>query len=220
MVIRAEDSRGRLLTEFELGHGDDPTRVLAGRGLRLLRPVEAAGADAGLVVTVIAEPGSARPETRRQASSHVTVPPGVQPVVRQRLAAYAWVESARGILASEFYRPGPKGSWGLPGGGVDAGEEPVAAVHREVLEETSQRIELGELVAVRTSHHVGPDFSGQFADFHAVQLIYRAHCPEPSEPVVLEVGGTTSAATWFPRDGWRQAPWMPSWRGLLTELFD
>ncbi len=222
MLIRAQDRRGRVLTEFELGQGEDPAAVLAGRGFRLLRPVEAVGADADVVVRVLAEPGAGRAHGRGRRparSGRTELPPGVEPVVRQRLAAYAWVESERGILASEFYRPGPAGSWGLPGGGVDPGEEPVAAVHREVLEETGQRIELGELVAVRTRHHIGPDFSGRYADFHAVQLIYRARCPEPTEPVVLDVGGTTTAATWFPPDGWRGAPWMPSWRRLLIDLF-
>jgi ADP-ribose pyrophosphatase YjhB (NUDIX family) len=102
---------------------------------------------------------------------------------------------------------------------VDADEEPVAAVHREVYEETSQRIELGDLVAVRTRHHIGPNLAGDFSDFHAVQLIYRARCPHPTDPLVLDVGGTTSAAAWFPRANWQDGPWMRHWRDVLVELF-
>ncbi|QGN35562.1 NUDIX domain-containing protein [Microlunatus sp. Gsoil 973] len=140
-------------------------------------------------------------------------------VRRQRIAAYAWVESSRGILAAEFYRPVPGGRWGLPGGGLDEREEPVDAVHREVMEETSQRIELGELVRVDTRHWIGRSPAGVLEDFHAVRLIYRARCPEPTDPVVIDVGGTTTAAAWFPYESWPDQPWNTGWRDLLVTLF-
>ena len=70
----------------------------------------------------------------------------------------------------------------MPGGGIDPGEEPGAAVVREVHEETAQVVELGALVAVQTSHWVGRSPSGRVEDFHAVRLVYRASCPEPGEP--------------------------------------
>jgi ADP-ribose pyrophosphatase YjhB (NUDIX family) len=220
VLIAAEDVRGRSLAEFRLAHGADPAAELGARGLRVLRPIEATGTGDEVLVRMLAEPDPAGPPRRRPvAVDGAEVPAGVDPVVRQRLAAYAWVESERGILASEFYRPGRNGRWGPPGGGVDAGEQPAEAVHREVLEETSQRIELGELVAVDTSHHVGPDLAGEYTDFHAIRLIYRAYCPDPTDPVVIDVGGTTSAAAWFSRVGWQDAPWMPHWRKLLVRLF-
>ena len=43
----------------------------------------------------------------------------------------------------------------MPGGGFDENEEPVAAVLREVYEETAQSVVLAELETVQTSHWVG-----------------------------------------------------------------
>lgn len=223
MQIVAADRDGRRLTEFDLGHGADPTDELASRGFRTVKPVDASGADDDLVVTLLAEPDpgvGARPATARAvAPREIDMPDRAEAVRRQRVAAYAWVESSRGILASEFYRPVPDGRWGLPGGGIDPGEEPVDAVHREVLEETSQKIDLGELVGVDTRHWIGRNPAGVVEDFHAVRLIYRAICPDPTDPVVLDVGGTTTAATWFPYESWQDQPWNTGWRDVVTRLF-
>jgi 8-oxo-dGTP diphosphatase len=40
------------------------------------------------------------------------------------------------------------GSWTVPGGAVDAGETPLAAAHREVLEETGLDVQIGRLLGV------------------------------------------------------------------------
>ncbi|SDS27130.1 NUDIX hydrolase [Microlunatus soli] len=215
MRIVAENETGRRLTEFVLGHGDDPADELRRRGLRLVRPIEAVGTDDALTVRLLAESGSRRPRRRRRRRSPRPAPEGT--VVRQRVAAYAWVRSSRGVLAAEYHRHLPDGRWTLPGGGIDPGEEATAAVHREVMEETSQRIELGELIAINTSRRIGSR-NGEREDFHAVRLIYRADCPDPTDPVVIDVGGSTSDATWFPYENWLQAPWTPGWRALLTKL--
>ena len=106
--------------------------------------------------------------------------PGEDPVVRQRVAAYGVVVSDRGLLATQYSdRTAVDGRWGMPGGGIDVGEEPTAAVAREVHEETAQIVELGALVAVQTSHWVGRSPAGHVEDFHAVRLIYRADLPGP-----------------------------------------
>jgi ADP-ribose pyrophosphatase YjhB (NUDIX family) len=231
VVIVGQSGDGRRLTEFDLGHGDDPGAQLALRGLRTVRPLRAAGSDGDLTVTMLVEPGTDRgngasSDPARDAERRSPTPNASgngsgdgRAVRRQRVAAYAWVESTRGILAAEFYRPVPGGRWGLPGGGLDENEEPVDAVHREVMEETSQRIELGELVGVDSRHWVGRSPAGVLEDFHAVRLIYRARCPVPTDPVVIDVGGTTTAATWFPYESWQDQPWNTGWRDLLVSLF-
>lgn len=216
MRIVAENATGRRLTEFVLGHGEDPADELRRRGLRLLRPIEATGTDDALTVRLEAESGAPR-KSRRRRRRRSTRPGAEGAVVRQRVAAYAWVRSSRGVLGAEYHRKLPDGRWTLPGGGIDPGEEPTAAVHREVMEETSQRIDLGELIAINTSRRIGSR-NGEREDFHAVRLIYRADCPEPTDPVVIDVGGSTSDAAWFPYETWLQAPWTPGWRALLTKL--
>jgi hypothetical protein len=37
--------------------------------------------------------------------------------------------------------------------------------------------------------------------------------------VVIDVGGTTTAATWFPYESWQDQPWNTGWRDLLVSLF-
>ena len=102
----------------------------------------------------------------------------IRPAVRQRFAAYAVVTSRQGLLATEYSgRTAVTGRWGMPGGGLDDHEPPTSAVLREVHEETSQEIILGELIKVQTSHWVGRSPYGSIEDFHAVRLIYRASCP-------------------------------------------
>ena len=69
--------------------------------------------------------------------------PGEVPVVRQRVAVYAVVRSERGVLlAQNSARTNAAGTWGLAGGGLDLGELPEAALHREIWEETGQRVDI------------------------------------------------------------------------------
>jgi 8-oxo-dGTP diphosphatase len=42
----------------------------------------------------------------------------------------------------------PRGDWEFPGGQVEEGEDPVAALKREVLEETGVTVEVGFLVGI------------------------------------------------------------------------
>jgi hypothetical protein len=55
-------------------------------------------------------------------------------------------------------------------------------------------------------------------DFHAVRLVYRATCADPTDPVVHDQGGTTAAARWVPRDGWQDLTWTANWRQALRRL--
>ncbi|MEM0978045.1 MAG: NUDIX hydrolase [Pseudomonadota bacterium] len=55
-----------------------------------------------------------------------------------RVGVYAIIQKGRSILLTEQADPGPEIQ--LPGGGIDPGESPLAALHREVFEETGWRI--------------------------------------------------------------------------------
>ena len=55
----------------------------------------------------------------------------------------------------------PRGDWEFPGGQVEEGEDPIAALKREVLEETGVTVEVGSIVGVYPnlqSHILNLDF--------------------------------------------------------------
>jgi ADP-ribose pyrophosphatase YjhB (NUDIX family) len=222
LVIGVTEHGGHAFEMF-LDHGADPDVLAFDQGYVIVRPVDASRDSSGklilrlLVRPIVDEP---RPQARRQGrDAGLVLGEDVRPAVRQRFAAYAVVISSRGLLATQYSgRTAVTGRWGMPGGGLDDHEPPDSAVLREVAEETSQEVILGELVKVQTSHWVGRSPYGAVEDFHAVRLIYRASCPHPTEPVVLDQGGTTEAAQWVPLRSWRSVSWTQNWQLLLSEL--
>jgi 8-oxo-dGTP pyrophosphatase MutT (NUDIX family) len=222
LVIGLTEHGGHAFEVF-LDHGADPEVLAFDRGYVIARPVDATRDSSGdLVLRLLVRPivDEPRPQVRRQKrGAGPVLDQDVRPPVRQRFAAYAVVVSSRGLLATQYSgRTAVTGRWGMPGGGLDDHEPPASAVLREVAEETSQEIILGELVRVQTSHWVGRSPHGTIEDFHAVRLIYRASCPHPTEPVVLDQGGTTEAAQWVPLESWRSVSWTQNWQLLLSEL--
>jgi ADP-ribose pyrophosphatase YjhB (NUDIX family) len=223
LVVGVLEDSGDVVFSVPLGHGTHPDVIAYDQGFALLRPIDASLAGEDLVVRVAVRPahGEDRPvhlPRFRDADLDLDAA-GIEPVVRQRVAAYAVVTSTRGLLATEYSdRTAARGRWGMPGGGLDPGEEPVAAVLREVVEETSQVIELGELATVQTSHWVGRSPRGVVEDFHAVRLIYRGSCPDPSDPVVLDEGGTTRSSRWVPLSEWPAVGWTFGWHAVLNDL--
>lgn len=57
---------------------------------------------------------------------------------RRRPGAYAILRDGGRILVT--FQESPKPEFQLPGGGIDKGEHPIAALHREVREETGWKI--------------------------------------------------------------------------------
>ncbi len=204
-----------------LAHGADPHRLAWELGYRIVRPLSATGLGDDLTFTVqvsahgrtVSERGLQR---RRALNPDLTEAEISAPLVRQRLAAYAIVLSEQGVLATEFSeRTAVPGSWGLPGGGIDPGENPSQAVIREAIEETGQHIEIAHLLDIQTDHWIGRSPAGLIEDFHAVRIIYAATCPNPTEPVVNDVGGTTASTRWVPLHQWQRMHWAAGTRALL-----
>ena len=98
-----------------------------------------------------------------------------RPASRQRLAAYALVRRDDSVLLTRNSARGPHpGTWSLPGGGVDHGERPAAAVAREVAEESGLTATVGELLGVHDEHFTGTAPHGREEDFHGVHLVFAA----------------------------------------------
>jgi 8-oxo-dGTP diphosphatase len=114
----------------------------------------------------------------------------------QRVAAYALVVRDGRVLLTRNSARGPHpGTWTLPGGGIDHGEDPRASVVREVREETGLVCTPGEVLDVTSTHFEGTAPSGRREDFHALQVVFDASV-EGGEPRVVESGGTTDDAAW------------------------
>jgi 8-oxo-dGTP pyrophosphatase MutT (NUDIX family) len=122
------------------------------------------------------------------------------PVPRRRLAAYALVVRGDSVLLTQLSdRTSWPGTWTLPGGGIDHGEDPRGALLREVMEETGQVATLGRVLDVDSVHHVGRGPRGVVEDYQAVRLLFEATVPVGAPPPqVLEVDGSTAAVAWHP----------------------
>jgi len=117
----------------------------------------------------------------------------------QRFAAYAVAtDRQRRVLLTRVAPNYPgAGRWHLPGGGTDYGEQPGAALIRELAEETGQRGRLVKLLGVashRDPASLGPE--GYPIDWHGVRAFYRVQVDRATRPRVHDHGGSTSEARW------------------------
>jgi 8-oxo-dGTP diphosphatase len=118
----------------------------------------------------------------------------------QRFAAYGLVTEPAGRVLLTRIAPGypGAGTWHLPGGGTDFGEQATAGLLREIAEETGQRGRVTGLLDVTHLHRpgaVGPE--GYPIDWHTVRSLYRVVVDDPSIPRVIEQAGSTAEARWF-----------------------
>ena len=89
------------------------------------------------------------------------------------------------------------GAWTLPGGGVEFGEHPDAAVLRELHEETGLVGEPGPLLGVYSRRN-DRSASRRAPPVHHVGLVYDVRVP--GDPLVAEANGTTDLCAWVPID--------------------
>ena len=116
----------------------------------------------------------------------------------QRLAAYAVVVRGDQILLTRLAERVTKQElWTLPGGGVDHGEDPRAAVIREIYEETGLRAEVGDVAHVFSMHLADTWRRGRRVDAHSVRIVYDGWvAADAPTPRVVEVDGSTADAAW------------------------
>jgi ADP-ribose pyrophosphatase YjhB (NUDIX family) len=124
---------------------------------------------------------------------------------RQRVAAYALIVrdgtgDGEQVLLTRLAPHVRFEGWSLPGGGIDHGEHPRAALRREIYEETGLHAEPGRIVDVHSTHFTGARPDGLVEDYHGIGLIFEAELDTGShdvEPHVVDVGGSTDLAAWL-----------------------
>ncbi|MGQ5259728.1 NUDIX hydrolase [Micromonospora sp. ZYX-F-536] len=127
--------------------------------------------------------------------------PPTHPDRRLRFGAYGLVTDPSGrVLLTQIAEGYPgAGRWHLPGGGTDHGEQPTTGLLRELVEEGGQLGRVVELLGVDNLHNpaaFGPE--GHPLDWHGVRVIYRVLVDVPTDAVVTEsAGGSTARAGWF-----------------------
>ncbi|WP_246062190.1 NUDIX hydrolase [Haloactinospora alba] len=136
-----------------------------------------------------------------QADELVTEEPQPNTPVLRRFGCYGVVTDTAGRVLLSRIAPGypSAGSWHLPGGGVDHGEDIREALLREITEETGQHGNIGTLTSAtyhRRPNATGPESS--HTDLYAVWVFFRVHVSHPKPAVVSESNGSTADCAWFP----------------------
>jgi 8-oxo-dGTP diphosphatase len=128
---------------------------------------------------------------------------------RRRPGVYAVLLRGDSILTTFQQAPVPE--FQLPGGGIDAGEQPVAALHREVIEETGWKIEVVRRIGAFRRFTYMPEY-----DLWAEKLcaVYLAR-------PILRLGPPSEAghtAVWLPVDEAVARLGNPGDRAMLAAL--
>jgi 8-oxo-dGTP diphosphatase len=128
---------------------------------------------------------------------------------RRRPGVYAVLLRGNSILTTFQQAPVPE--FQLPGGGIDAGEQPVAALHREVIEETGWKIDVVRRIGAFRRFTYMPEY-----DLWAEKLcaVYLAR-------PILRLGPPSEAghtAVWLPVDEAVARLGNPGDRAMLATL--
>ena len=127
----------------------------------------------------------------------------------RRPGVYAILLRGDHILATHQAEPVPE--FQLPGGGIDRGEQPIAALHREVFEETGWKIAVTRRLGAFRRFTFMPEY-----DLWAEKLcsVYLARPVRPLGPP-SEAGHT---AVWLPVDEALLRLGNPGDRAMLASL--
>lgn len=130
------------------------------------------------------------------------------PVLVVAVAVVDDLDRPRRLLAARRTRPpAVAGRWELPGGKVEPGEHPVAAVHREIREELGVTVELGVEVP-------GPaDGLWPITERH-VMRVWAARLVE-GDPEPLD---GHDELRWLDHPDWHAVDWLPGDIPLVAEL--
>lgn len=97
------------------------------------------------------------------------------PLNRVGVGAVILDDEGRVLLVEHLFRTNRK-PWGLPGGWVGRGEDPAAALRREIREELGVELIVDEILLCET-----PERSSRLAPT-SIAIIYRGHLPAGATP--------------------------------------
>jgi 8-oxo-dGTP diphosphatase len=129
----------------------------------------------------------------------------------QRVSTYGVARDGDAVLMVRIatFGGGDVGRWMLPGGGLEHGEPPEAAVVRELAEETGYRVQVERLLEVGSDHRVLADGT----DFHGVYVVYAVTVV--GGDLRAEEDGSTDGVRWMSRAELDEVSVLDAFRGVL-----
>ncbi|GAB3596992.1 NUDIX hydrolase [Microbacterium tumbae] len=113
-----------------------------------------------------------------------------------RVAAYAVVTDDDDRVLLARWTEGRRIAWTMPGGGLEAGEDPEEAVRRELREETGYSVHVQELLGIHSRViPAGRRVQKASEPLHTLRIVYRAKVG--GGRLRFEKDGSTDMAGWF-----------------------